>query len=162
MTFTSVFLGDLVFTLPVGTFKNCTNLSSVFCGASLTNIAANVFSNCPKMQELCFEGSPPGVASSAFEGATSLVNHYIPGTPGWGSTLGGKPVRPWLPKISVRRGESRPVISVDWARGKEVVIEACSDLGAPFWTPVGTNTVPREYYPANDLAARFYRVRADE
>ena len=55
--------------------------------------------------------------------------------------------------------------NLDWASGRVVVVEACTNLAEPVWSPVGTNVLTdgSAYFSDpgwTDSPARFYRLRA--
>jgi hypothetical protein len=55
--------------------------------------------------------------------------------------------------------------NINWARGQTVVVEACTNLANPVWSPVGTNmlTGGSSYFsdPAwTNHPGRYYRLRS--
>jgi hypothetical protein len=53
--------------------------------------------------------------------------------------------------------------TVSWAPNNPVVVEACSDLANPAWTPVATNTLTNGVFNFSDsgwtnFRQRYYRV----
>ena len=54
--------------------------------------------------------------------------------------------------------------NINWADGMVVVVEACTDLANPIWSPVGTNTLTggSSYFSDpqwTNYPARLYRLR---
>ena len=54
---------------------------------------------------------------------------------------------------------------ISWATNRSVVVEACTDLAHPTWSPVGTNTLSEGWSYFSDLEwtkspGRFYRIRS--
>src|SRR5438552_17539457 len=54
---------------------------------------------------------------------------------------------------------------ISWATNRSVVVEACTDLAHPTWSPVGTNTLSEGWSYFSDLertnsSGRFYRIRS--
>jgi hypothetical protein len=54
---------------------------------------------------------------------------------------------------------------ISWATNLSVVVEACTDLVNPSWSPVGTNTLTDGWSQFTDPqwtnhASRFYRIRS--
>jgi hypothetical protein len=55
--------------------------------------------------------------------------------------------------------------NINWASGQTVVVEACTDLANPTWTPVGTNTITDSASYFSDpqwmnYPTRLYRIRS--
>jgi hypothetical protein len=55
--------------------------------------------------------------------------------------------------------------NLNWASDQTVVVEACTNLANPVWTPVGTNTLTggSSYFSDPDSTnypGRFYRLRS--
>jgi hypothetical protein len=55
--------------------------------------------------------------------------------------------------------------TISWATNIPVVVEACTDLSNPAWTPVGTNTLTDgvSYFSDSQWAnypGRYYRLRS--
>ena len=97
--------------------------------------------------------------------------YYLPGTTGWGPTFGGRPTALWvLPNplilassVGVQTNAFGFIIS--WATNIAVVVEACTNLANPAWSPVGTNTLTGgwSYFSDPDWTnhpTRFYRLRS--
>ena len=109
--------------------------------------------------------------SGAFEGADQATLYYLPGSTGWGPTFDGRPTALWLPRVET--GDTRFGVrtnhfgfTITWARDKVVVVEACTDLADPVWSPVSTHTLTggTATFTDPDWAqnpARFYRVRGE-
>jgi len=54
--------------------------------------------------------------------------------------------------------------NINWASGTVVVVEACTNLAQPVWSPVGTNTLTGNWSYFSDpkwtnYPGRFYRLR---
>jgi hypothetical protein len=55
--------------------------------------------------------------------------------------------------------------TISWATNVPVVVEACTDLSNPVWTPVSTNTLTSgtNYFSDSqwtNFPSRFYRIRS--
>ena len=107
-----------------------------------------------------------------FSGANNATVYYLPGTAGWGSTFGGRPTALWLlpNPLILSNGSSFGVHTnqfgfiISWATNIPVVVEACSSLGHPIWSPMATNTLTDGWSHFSDpdwtnYPARFYRLR---
>jgi hypothetical protein len=107
---------------------------------------------------------------AVFDGADSVTAYYPPGTTDWDPTLGGRPTALWLPQV-VTRGASFGVqtnesgFDLSWASDRVIVVDACTNLAEPVWSPVSTNTLAGGLSSFSDpqwadYPVRFYRVRA--
>jgi hypothetical protein len=91
----------------------------------------------------------------------------------WGMTFGGRPTAFWFlpnplilnngPSFGVR--SNRFGFTISWATNTPVVVEACTNLASPLWSPVGTNTLigGSSYFSDpqwTNHPARFYRLRS--
>ena len=55
--------------------------------------------------------------------------------------------------------------TITWASGRVVVVEVCSNLTNPIWSPLQTNTLTADSFYFSDqqwtdFPARFYRLRS--
>jgi BspA type Leucine rich repeat region (6 copies) len=155
-------------------FYRCTSLTSVTIGNGVTNIGNQAFYYCTNLTGVYFQGNAPSLGDShVFDGANNATVYYLPGTTEWGTTFGGRPTALWFlpnplilnngPSFGVRSNAFGFIIS--WATNIPVVVEACTDLANPNWSPVGTNTLTggSSYFSNADWTnypARFYRIRS--
>jgi len=108
-----------------------------------------------------------------FKGADKVTVYYLPGTTGWGPTFGDRPTALWsLPNpLILDFGPSFGVqtnafgFTISWAANLSVVVEACTDLAHPIWSPVGTNALSSgsSYFSDHDWTnhpVRCYRLRS--
>ena len=106
-----------------------------------------------------------------FSGDNNATVYYLPGTTGWGTTFGGRPTALWfLPNpLILNNGPSFGVQTngfgfiISWATNTSVVVEACTNLANPVWSPVSTNTLTdgSSYFSDpqwTNYPDRFYRV----
>jgi hypothetical protein len=70
-------------------FEFCTNFTTITVPGSVTNIALQAFSYCYNLTGIYFRGNAPTAAPTAFFYTTNAIIYYVPGTTGWGTTLGG-------------------------------------------------------------------------
>ena len=59
--------------------------------SSVTNIGNYAFQNCLNLRGLFFQSNAPVLGISVFLGVNDATIYYLPGTSGWGATLGGLP-----------------------------------------------------------------------
>ena len=142
-------------------------------GNSVSFIDLAAFVYCANLTQVNFLGNAPGVIPNLFLGDINVTVYYLPGTLGWGPTLGGRPTALWSlpyplilsksPGFGVQNNEFGFIIS--WAYNPSVVVEASTNLANPFWAPIKTNTLTDGSAYFNDpdwtqYRARFYRLSA--
>ena len=105
---------------------------------------------------------------SSYDNATV---YYLPGTTGWDdfSANTGIPVALWRPQMQTSDGSfgvrtNQFGFNINWASGMVIVVEACTNLATPVWSPVSTNTLTSgsSYFcdpQWTNYPARFYRLR---
>ena len=145
----SVTIPDSVTVIGLWAFGSCSSLTSVTIGRAVANINEFAFDSCVSLTGVFFRGNAPSLTCCAFYWDTSATVFYLPGTRAWGATFFGVPTAPWVrpaplilstpPSFGVRTNQFGFVIS--WATNASVVVEACTDLALPDWSPVGTNTL---------------------
>jgi len=151
-------------------FSFCTSLTSVTIPTSVTNIGTRAFASCTSLKGVYFNGNAPTAGTTVFASATNAPVYYLPGTTGWVATYGGRPTALWLPQVessgaSFGVQSNRFGFNINWANGQIVVVEACTNLSNPAWSPVGTNTLTAGWSYFSDsqwtnYPARVYRIRS--
>jgi hypothetical protein len=139
-------LPDGITRIEDNTFAYCLSLVRITLPANITRIGAGAFAECPKLREVYFTGNRPENGSLPFENSTLATVFNLPGTTGWGTQFGGRPVRLWNPQIQVIDPNfgvqsGRFGFKVTGVPAIVVVIEACDDLGTSAWTALSTNTL---------------------
>jgi len=162
-------------------FANCSSLANITIPSSVTNIGDYTFFQCTNLRGIYFTGDAPGIGSHGFDNDSYAIAYFLPGTTGWDSTFGGYfvfqytpgiPTALWqLPYPSILNFEPGFGVQtngfgfiISWATNASVVVEGCTNLATPFWSPVGTNTLVggSSYFSDpqwTNYPARFYRVR---
>ena len=109
------------------------------------------------------------IVLSPFPG-DSVTVYYLPGTLRWGTLYDGQPTALWLPQVQtgdasfgVRTNQFG--FNINWASGRVVVVEACTNLSNPIWLPVGTNMLAggTSYFcdpQWTNYSGYFYRLRS--
>jgi hypothetical protein len=159
-------------------FENCSSLTSVTIPASIGSIGLSAFYNCSNLGGVYFQGNAPLLELSAgspltvFSGDTNATAYYLPGTIGWSFLFGGLPTAQWFlpyPVILTCANASFGVQSnafgftVSWATNTPVVVEACSNLADPIWSPITNVTLTNGSFYFSDpqwtnYPARFYGI----
>ncbi len=163
---TSIILPDSVTNIGFSTFYDCVSLTNVVIGSGLNNLGFQVFSYCVNLAGVYFTGNAPAMNSDVFDDDSAATTYYLPGTTGWGATFDDLPTAVWLPQI-VAGGVRTNQFSfyVDWAGGQTVVVEGCTNLSRPVWSPLQTNLVTGSSWYFSDpqwanYPGRFYRASA--
>lgn len=166
---TNINLGNGLSRIGFAVFAACTNLTSIRIPKSVIDIDFTAFDSCSNLRAVYFEGNEPYLwPGSEFYGVNSTA-YCLPGTVGWQSKFGNWPTIVWQPEIlntsTFFSDESnRFELKIRWASGRQVVVEACTNLATATWIPVHTNTIAAGSVdfsdPRGTNAARFYRLRS--
>lgn len=145
-------------------FYNCLSLTNVVVGSGINNIGFQVFAYCYNLKGVYFTTNAPAMNADTFDGDSAAIAYYLPGMPGWGAIFDGIPTALWLPQI-VDSGVRTNQFSfyVDWAGGESVVVEGCTNLSHPVWSPLQTNLLSSSSWYFSDpqwtkYPSRFYRA----
>jgi hypothetical protein len=144
-------------------------LNKIVFPPSLLSIGESAFAYCYGVTAYFFRGNAPVLAAAVFTSDPAVV-YYLPSTTGWGPTFGGLPAQAWLPQIQTDTSTfgiqtNQFGFDVDWADGKALIIESCTNLMAPIWVPVTTNAINGGSLLFFDSGwtnnpNKFYRVRS--
>jgi hypothetical protein len=155
-----------------GAFDVCASITNVIISASVTNIGNSAFFNCTGLTSVYCLGNAPSVGNYVFQFDGTTV-YYLPGTTGWGSSFGSRPTALWSlpyplilnfePNFGVRT--NRFDFTISWATNISVVVDACTNLANPDWSPLQTNTLTSGWCYFSDpqwtnYPGRFYRLRS--
>jgi hypothetical protein len=163
---TNVVIGNSVTSIGQGAFE-FSGLTSVTIPASVTSIGYNAFEDCqglPVLTSIYFKGNAPTNNLGYLGWAPFRIFYYLPGTTGWTNYF-GLPTSLWLPQISSNSIQSNSFsFNINWASGMVAVVEACTNLANPVWSPLRTNTLAADSSYFSDpnwtnYPCRFYRVR---
>jgi hypothetical protein len=172
---TNVTIPNSVTRIMEAAFLQCFNLQGVIFPSSVSYIGDSAFLDCEYATGFYFTGNAPIVEGSAFEYCDLAKVYYLPGTSGWTNPIVGYlPTAPWaLPYPLILTGSPGfGVLSngfgfpISWVTNASVVVEACTNLAAPVWTPVSTNTLILSsgvsYFTDSQWTnhpVRFYRLK---
>jgi len=147
-----------------------TAVTNLTIPASVTTLGS--LGECPDLRGIYFLGDAPapvaGIQFASF--IENITAYYLPGTTGWGAYFQSTyPEVLWLPQAG--NGGGSPDVrtnqfgfNIDWAAGRTVVVDACTNLSAPDWLPVQTNVLAGGSAYFSDpqwvnYSNRFYRLR---
>ena len=171
----TITMGNEVNSIGEGAFSGCGSLSSVVIPDTVTNIGDVAFTGCNWLTAVYFQGNAPNIGSYIFSGALAATIYYLPGATGYGVVFGGligRPMALWsLPNPLILNNPSFGIqtnrfgFSISWATNIPVVVEACTNLIIPEWSPVSTNTLTNGTSYFNDpqwtnYPGRYYRLRS--
>jgi hypothetical protein len=173
---TKVNIPDGVTSIGLEAFYYCSALSSVTIGSGVTNIGLSTFYGCNNLTNVYFKGNAPGLGSTVFSGGNTVI-YYLPGTLGWSSPFGGRPAVLWNPQAQTGDGSfgvrtNQFGFNITGSSNLVIVVEACTSLASPVWSPVATNklntfigTNGTSYFSDprwTNFPGRYYRVRSSD
>ncbi len=135
-------------------FFECGSLTNVIIEAGVSNISYGMFGGCDNLTSVFFLGNAPALVGSypsdgsPFAYDTNVTAYYLPGTTGWGTNYQGVPTALWNPVIEAGAGDGSFGVNngqfgfeIKGTPGIPIVVEACTNLANPVWTPVQAMTV---------------------
>jgi hypothetical protein len=166
---TSVTISDGVTDLGEDAFYGCSGLTSITIPASVTNMGEGTFEYCVQLTNIYFKGDAPAADSSVFAHDNGpLTAFYLPGATGWSSTFDGLPAVLWNAFIQAADGSfgvrnNQFGFNLTGASNISIVVEACTNLANPVWTPLQTLVLSNGLFYFSDpqwtnYPARFYRL----
>jgi len=166
-----VTIGTGVTSIGDSAFYDCTSLTNVTIPASVTSIGDEAFYGIPNLAKVYAAGSAPASMGTNVFGDPPTI-YYLPGATGAGwaayAVASGVPVAVWQPQTLTSDGgfgvqNNQFGFNIQWASGMTVVVEACTDLANPVWSPLQTNTLAGStlYFSdpqSSNYPVRFYRI----
>jgi hypothetical protein len=159
----NVTLGNSVTNIGKYTFAAC-SLTNITIPGSITSIGYGAFSDCG-LTGVYFVGNAPAVGLYSFADNPATA-YYLPGTIGWSafSTNAGLPVVLWNPLIQAGDGgfgvqNNQFGFNITGTNNFTVVVEACTNLTNPVWTPLQTVTLTNGSFHFSDPQWSNYPVR---
>ncbi len=145
-----------------------TGLTNVTIPGSVTNIGDSAFISSTNLTSIYFTGNAPAYGSSVFGSDNRATAYYLPGTTGWSSTFAGLPAVLWNPLIQTGDGSfgvsnNQFGFNITGTANIPVVVEACTNLACPVWTPLQSFTLTNGlvYFSEpvqGNGGGRFYRI----
>jgi hypothetical protein len=147
----SVTIPDSVTSIGSFAFDNDTSLTNMTIGNTVTYIGDYSFDGCAKLTAVYFAGNAPGLGQLPFFGAGNFkaIAYYLPGTTGWANfsaNTGGLPAALWNAQMQTTGGSfgvrtNRFGFNITGNSSLVVVVEACTNLANPVWSPLQTITL---------------------
>lgn len=163
---TSISLPNSVTSIGDTAFSGCESLTSAVIGQGVIDLGMNTFANCYSLSQVYFLGNAPSTDSPVFLGDTNTV-YYMPNTTGWTSTFAYRPTALWNPQpFNLSFQNHQFSFYFTGPTNTLLIVEACTDLSNPVWTPLTTNVLVNGsvgYFSdsqSTNFPARFYRLRA--
>jgi hypothetical protein len=159
---------DGVTTIEEGSFDGSFQLTNVTIPSSVTNIGGSAFFHCYGLEGVYFRGNAPTLGSGVFSGDNAATVYYLPETSGWDS-FAYSPTVPWNPQVQVDAnvgvGTNGFGFTITNGGNPVIVVEACTNLVIPSWSPLATNTLSGGSSSFSDpewtnSPRRFYRFRS--
>ena len=145
-------------------------VGSFFVPSGVTNVEDFAFAWCAELTNLFFRGDAPVIGSDQFFNAPNLVIYYLPKAAGWGPSIAGKDPLPWDPEVRTDDGtfglvSNQISFNITGSSNLWIVVEGTTNLFAPVWSPLATNTLSSGLFNFSDpewtnYATRFYRFRS--
>ena len=137
--------------------------------ASVTNIGTSAFEGCYGLKVVYFQGNAPTFGLGVFDNDDITTVYYLPQTTGWGPTIAGRPAVLWNAHAQTSGGNfgvrtNQFEFTITGASNLVIVVEACTNLVNPAWSPLTTNTLTggSSYFSDprwTNYPGRFYRLR---
>ncbi len=170
LSLTDVTIGSNVASIGQSAFGCCHSLASVTIPNSVTNIGDRAFQSCSSLTSVYFQGDAPRVGSDVFNGNDEATVYYLPETTGGGVFFAERPSVLWTAQVqttgtSLGLQTSQFGFTIAGTSNLVVVVEACTNLANPTWSPLQTITLSGTSFYFSDpqwmnYPTRFYRLRS--
>jgi hypothetical protein len=144
---TSVTIGKGVTSIGLLAFYDCLSLTNVTIPNNVTSIDQNAFEGCVSLEGVYFQGNAPTVYLPMFTEDRHVTTYYLPAASGWSNTF-WRPTPPavlWNPQAnndaSFGVQSNQFGFNITGNSNLVVVVESCTNLANPIWSPVSTNTL---------------------
>jgi hypothetical protein len=165
-----VTFGNAMTNLGPEAFYGCSNLVNVTMPGSLGGMGDYALAFCSSLTGVFFQGNAPVVSDNVFSGDPDVTVYYLPGTTGWGPTLGGSPTRLWNPQVPTAEAsfgvhQNGFGFNIAGTPGIPLVVQASSSIAGGSWTSLQTCTLTNGLISFVDpqwtnSQNRFYRLRS--
>jgi hypothetical protein len=150
---TNVTIGGRVTSIGDWAFYDCTSLTSVRIGGSVTTIGDYAFSGCTSLTGVYFQDNAPILGGLyVFWDDNNAIGYCLPGTAGWDNFTAWinsdtvLPVIRWNAQVQTSGASfgvrtNRFGFDITGSSGLVIVVEACTNLANPVWSPLQTITL---------------------
>ena len=168
---TTVTIPDSVASIGNMAFCGCTSLSSVTIGSGLGSFLDGAFFYCTNLNSVYFKGNAPTADSTALGSDSNATVYYLAGTVGWSgfSSSTAVPIVLWNPLIQTGAASfgvknDHFGFNITGTNNFTVVVEACTNLASPVWTPVTNVTLTNGSFYFSDpqwtnYPSRYYSLQ---
>ena len=174
---TSVYLPGSIVSVGDQAFYDMSTLNNVTIAAGVSSITAGAFQECFSLTNVFCLGNAPAVVGLTGDGPifldTQATVYYLPGTPGWSNTFGwndgvwgfsGAPTSLWNPIIQTHDGHfgvhsNQFGFNITSTNTIPIVVEACTNLANPVWTPLTNVMLTNGSYYFSDKQWTNYPTR---
>jgi hypothetical protein len=168
---TNLIIGDNVTNIGAEAIISCPNLTSVTLGKDVTYIGDDVGTGCGHLTTIFVRGdAPTNIGWDVFLGDTNATIYYLPGSVGWSTDSWYPPTALWIPQIDTSGGSfgvqtNQFGFTITGSSNLVIVVEACTNLANPTWSPVSTKTLTggSSYFTDpqwTNYLTRLYRLRS--
>ena len=166
----SITIPNSVTNIGTWAFRDCTNLITVTLGKNVASIGDGAFLDCPNLTGVYVHGNVPSADATEFARDNNVTVYYFSGSTGGGASVAALPTVSWNPQVQasaagfdVKRNQFG--FTITGSSNLVVVVEACTSLVNPIWSPVATNTLTSGSFHFSDsqwtnYPSRFYRIRS--
>jgi hypothetical protein len=140
-----IHIPDAVTSIGSSAFYACSSLTNIFIPCGVTNIGDSAFRSCVHLQGIYFCGNAPNATFLTFFGSTPKM-YYLPGASGWTNSYQGLNTVLWNPQSQCNDGSfgiqsNQFGFNIAGNSNIVVVVNVCTNLSNPVWTPVQTLTL---------------------
>jgi hypothetical protein len=166
LSLTNAIISHGVTSISLGMFDSCYGLPYVLIPASVTNIGSGAFIDCLDLKGILFEGNAPATLPTSFTADGHLTIYYLLGSTKWDnypSESGFTPVL-WNPLIQIGGcnfgvRSNQFGFNITSPNNIPIVINACTNLVNPVWTPLTNVMLTNGSYSFSDKQWTNYQHR---
>ncbi len=128
-------------------FEYCTSLINATIANAVNSIGEYAFWDCSSPASVYFQGNaPPTLGAAVFYSSNNVTAFYLPGATGWSNAFAGVPAVLWNPLVQAGGASfgvqnNRFGFNIPNTANLTVVVEACTNLASPIWSPLQTVTL---------------------
>jgi hypothetical protein len=167
---TSVILAQGITSIGGTAFNACYSLATIIIPNTVTNIGGAAFESCVNLTGVYFQGNAPSYGASVFFSDNNATNYYLAGATGWGPLFATRPTAVWVQPSQASCADpgvrtNQFGFNIIGSSNLVILVEACTNLANPIWSPIQTNTLAAgsSYFGDpqwTNYPIRFYRLRS--